>query len=190
MRAALCRRKAHTPGRSVSATALGKPVLASARPATPVPAPSSSTVKHSSDGRTGSFEPVSDSPRSVDRVDAIASSSSSFRGGTSAAVVRRRHTSGWETYAPRSTPASHTVNPVAGMGSSASSLTAGEEEDAGPASRELEPAPRRSEGAAGRRHPTRFSAAVADGACAMRRGGAPSSAPGTENTKSSSNFER
>ena len=44
-------------------------------------------------------------------------------GGTSAAVVRRRHTSGWGTYAPRSTPASHTVDPVAGVGSSASSLT-------------------------------------------------------------------
>ena len=104
LRHALRRRKAHTPGRSVSVTELGAPVLASARPATPVPAPSSNTVGRSSRGRfPGGSERDSDRLRSVGDdvvvVDAASSPAAAasapragFRGGTS--VVRRRHTSG------------------------------------------------------------------------------------------------
>mmetsp|Transcript_11676 Transcript_11676/g.43269 ORF Transcript_11676/g.43269 Transcript_11676/m.43269 type:complete len:231 (+) Transcript_11676:123-815(+) len=43
-RTTLCFRNGHSPGRSVSATALGNPVVARAKPATPVPEPSSKTV--------------------------------------------------------------------------------------------------------------------------------------------------
>jgi hypothetical protein len=77
------------------------------------------------------------------------------------------------TYAARRMLASQTVNPVSGTGSRAEPA-GGDEGAAG------------AEEAGGRR----AAAADAHGACAMRRAGAPSPAPGTRRTKSSTKRSR
>ena len=83
-------------------TTAGRPEDATSNPATPVPEPSSNTTTDRSSRLSVLPEDDGDS---------------SSAAPSSAAPDRRRHTSGWVTYMPSRIPASHTVNPVAGIGS-------------------------------------------------------------------------
>ena len=101
---ALARMNGTRPGRSDMPTTAGRPEDATSNPATPVPEPSSNTT-------TACCSRLSVLPED-DGGD-----SSDPPAPSRAPLDRRRHTSGWVTYMPSRIPASHTVNPVAGIGS-------------------------------------------------------------------------